>query len=156
MLNKIRIFLMPESSTSLKLVFDNIRNYAICGALLVYALWVLAQSAKATAGGSWAAPLGIATLQMSQTELRLIAVSALLLTALLSALNLLQTWLLLFYWLLPPLPIKRSAPVPTSPPAKKRSPATVVALIVAFPIFSYWVVQMFLGLLATATAFVAK
>ena len=146
---------MPEASTSLKLVFDNIRNYAICGALLVYALWVLAQSGKPATGGRWAASLGMVTLEMSPMELKFIAVSALLLTAMLSVLNLFQTWLLIFCWLLPPLPT-RPASIPTLPTTKSPSPATVVALVVAFPIVSYWVVQMFLGLLATAAAFVAR
>src|SRR5574337_1214669 len=40
-------FLLPESSLSLKIVFDNIRNYLICGAVLGLVFWF--QSGRATA-----------------------------------------------------------------------------------------------------------
>lgn len=39
-------FILPEDRLSLKLVFDNVRNYAICGALLSLAFWF--RSGKAT------------------------------------------------------------------------------------------------------------
>jgi hypothetical protein len=40
-------FLVPEAEISLKVIFDNVRNYLICGALLGMALWL--QSGKAIA-----------------------------------------------------------------------------------------------------------
>ena len=43
----LEVFLLPESTLSLKLVFDNIRNYFICGGLLGMVFWF--QSGKATA-----------------------------------------------------------------------------------------------------------
>lgn len=43
-LNKPRVrlarFLLPEDRPSLKIVFDNVRNYLICGALLSLAGWL--------------------------------------------------------------------------------------------------------------------
>jgi hypothetical protein len=43
----LETFLIPESVISLKLVFDNVRNYLICGAVLSMTLWF--QSGKAVA-----------------------------------------------------------------------------------------------------------
>ncbi len=40
-----RRFVLPESQLSLKLVFDNVRNYFITGAFLAMTLWF--QSGKA-------------------------------------------------------------------------------------------------------------
>ncbi len=40
-------FLLPEKEVTLKLIFDNIRNYFICGAILGMAFWFT--SGKATA-----------------------------------------------------------------------------------------------------------
>lgn len=40
-------FLLPESSLSLKVIFDNVRNYLICGAVLSMTFWF--QSGRATA-----------------------------------------------------------------------------------------------------------
>lgn len=156
MLNKLRIFLMPESSASLKLVFDNIRNYAICGALLVYGLWVLSQSTKAANAGNWQVQLGIVALYMSATELKITGVATLLLTALLSVLNLLQTLLLLFHRLLPPIPTKSSVGVMRSPIEKSNSLAKAIVLLVSLPMAIYWAVQVFMGLLGAAAAYVAK
>ena len=156
MLNQLRTFLMPESSTSLKLVFDNIRNYAICGALLVYGLWVLSQSAKAATAGNWQAPFGIVALQMSSTELKFTAAAALVLTAVLTILNVFQIWLLLFHTLLPPVPANSLAHLAQPPSAKGNSLAKALALTIALSFTGYWAVQVFMGLLGAAAAFVAK
>lgn len=40
-------FVLPEREVSLKLVFDNIRNYLICGALLGMILWFASGKASA-------------------------------------------------------------------------------------------------------------
>jgi hypothetical protein len=47
MRNALSRFVLPEAELSLKVVFDNVRNYLICGALLGMALWF--RSGKATA-----------------------------------------------------------------------------------------------------------
>ena len=39
-------FTLPESSLSLKLIFDNVRNYLICGAVMSMSFWF--KSGKAT------------------------------------------------------------------------------------------------------------
>ncbi len=44
---KFEAFVLPEQILSLKLVFDNVRNYVICGAILGLALWF--RSGKASA-----------------------------------------------------------------------------------------------------------
>ncbi len=155
MLHKLRVFLMPESATSLKLIFDNVRNYAICGALLVYALWVLSRGAEVEGARSWQVPFGLGTLQMSATELKFTGATALLATASLSILNVLQTCLLIFHRLLPPLPTALDTQTPPSPPGKGVSPFKALALIITFPFVTYFAVQLFLNLLAAAAAFVA-
>jgi hypothetical protein len=37
--NRLEAFVLPERDVSLKLVFDNVRNYLICGAVLALTLW---------------------------------------------------------------------------------------------------------------------
>lgn len=158
MLNNLRIFLMPEGSTSLKLVFDNIRNYAICGALLLLGLWVLSQSATSAGLGSWRAPFGTITLQMSTAEMKVAGTSVLILAALLTFLNVLQTWLLLFHGFLPPQPGK-SAPAVTHISPEGRSPSrmfSLLALTVVLPAFIYFAMQVFLNMLGLAAAFATK
>ena len=47
MRSSLEFFLMPEKDLSLKIVFDNVRNYLICGALLSMVFWF--KSGKAIA-----------------------------------------------------------------------------------------------------------
>jgi hypothetical protein len=39
MFGKILLFILPEKTVSLKLLFDNFRNYIICGAFLAMSVW---------------------------------------------------------------------------------------------------------------------
>ena len=37
--NRLEAFVLPEPDVTLKLLFDNVRNYLICGAILALVLW---------------------------------------------------------------------------------------------------------------------
>ena len=39
----LRIFVLPDTSLSLKVVLDNAKNYVVCGALLAFTYWLLRQ-----------------------------------------------------------------------------------------------------------------
>ena len=41
-------FVLPERHLSLKLIFENVANYAICGALFAFALWIKKSPALAS------------------------------------------------------------------------------------------------------------
>lgn len=44
--NSLKDFLIPEQHLSLKLYFDNLRNYAICAALMALGAWVWSYSVQ--------------------------------------------------------------------------------------------------------------
>ena len=81
--NSFYEFLVPEQYLSLKLFFDNLRNYGICAAFAALGAWL------------WIGRGGVANVvQVAPWVLSAVAVACCLLVACLLVLNVLQTWFL--------------------------------------------------------------
>jgi len=97
--NSFYEFLVPEQHLSLKLFFDNLRNYGICAAFAALGAWL------------WIVRGGVANLvQLSPWVLSASAVACWLLVACLLVLNVLQTWFLSneLFWSIRSLHISRT------------------------------------------------
>ena len=160
MLLQIREFVFPEAKRSLKLYFDNVRNYAICGALLVFDLWLYAQWIALASAGQMQFTLGSIAVRLEGVELlvSIFTVSGVLVVLLF--LNAIQSWFLLLY----PLAVRIAGAdpfaAPTDPKSVQNSPdrplRVVLVASIVLGLVGYLVVQLSLTVFALASAFVTK
>ena len=160
MLLQIREFVLPESRRSLKLYFDNVRNYAVCGVLLAFGLWLQVKWAELPESGRLQFDIGQATLAIGTTEL-LISIGCVY-TACISllALNALQSWFLLFHPLFVYLvgfdPLVFNTDPKSAKNAADQNLRTVIVACIALGFFSALLVQLSLSALALASLFAVR
>ena len=160
MLLQVREFVIPESRLSLKLYFDNVRNYAICGALLAFGLWLQSKWAILPNSGRLQFDIGQVTLSIGAMELLVSTGCVYVACISLLALNALQSWFLLFHPLF--VYIAGSDPYvahtdPRSPKnAIQRPFRTVLIACLALGLFSSLLVQLGLSSLALASMFTLR
>ena len=160
MLSKLREFILPESKLTLKLYFDNVRNYAICGALLAFSVWLYRQWLDLNLTHAEPFSVGPINIQLSEVDLLASLITVNLVLVALLLLNILQTWFLVLH----PLIVRITGSDPfaaahttTSIKYSKERPwllvllASLTLLLLNFPI-----VQIAMSIAALASAFAAK
>jgi hypothetical protein len=155
MFSKLKHFVLPEEDASLKLVFDNVRNYAICGGTLLFSVWLFGQSAKAVSPGMAEFAVGRFTIRLTGQEIYASAIVSAVVTVFLLGLNTIQTWLLLLHPAMARLHLWGTTPqkAPSSVPGRFVRFLIVTAVFAAFSAVATNVALLMLSL---ATVFVTK